>query len=158
MIAQDGPISPHTGNALESQKPFEIPTRKPHIFLFLESMSIWWYVGHDCMGWSSPPLNRTCPNISKTVVIPILKPYIYIFVSCVKEHLMVFISHDITGWLHPPKTEKVPKYLKNNQDLTPKPFIMKVNPIPLSSMLYLGDFIIATILMTSCLSSIWKRC
>jgi hypothetical protein len=45
-------------------KTVEIPTLKQYIFVVLVSGSIRCYVGHDHAGWSCPPLNRKCPDIS----------------------------------------------------------------------------------------------
>jgi hypothetical protein len=39
----------------------------------------WQYTALDHTGWSHPPLNRKCPNISKTFEISTSKPYIFLF-------------------------------------------------------------------------------
>jgi hypothetical protein len=73
--------------------------------LILVSGDIWWYVGHGHMGWSHPPWYRKCSNISKTVEIPTLKPYMSLFL--VSRNIWWCIVHDITRWFHPPKTGSV---------------------------------------------------
>jgi hypothetical protein len=58
-----------------------------------------------------------------------------------------------------PLKQEVPNNLETVEIPTPKPFLVKVNPVPLNAMLGLEDFIVAPIIIASCLiKQFFNRC
>jgi hypothetical protein len=98
-------------------------TLKLYIFLFLVSRGIRWYAGHDHTWWSRSPLNRKCPNITKTVEITTLNHLYSCFLFQVATDGTWYVSHDHTWWSRFPLEQEVSYYPKNRWDPHPKPYI-----------------------------------
>jgi hypothetical protein len=77
------------------------------------SRNIWWYIDHDI----TPPPNRKCLSISKTVQIPTPKPYVFLFL--VSRSNWRYVSHDCTRWLHTLLNRKFPNVSKFVEIPTP---------------------------------------
>jgi hypothetical protein len=69
----------------------------------------------------SSPLNRKCPNFSKTVEIPTPKPYI--FLVLVSSSIWWYVGHDHTEWYGPVPLDIGSAQISWKPLETPKPYI-----------------------------------
>jgi hypothetical protein len=142
MPIWDGPV-PLYRKCPNILKTIEIPTSKPYIFLILVSGDIRWYVGHDHTGGSVPPETGSALIFRKLLRSPPIN-HTVMFLFLVLKNIWWYIVHDITWWFHPPETGSAQIFRKEIH--TFKPFLVKMNPILLSAMLSLGDFIVTLII------------
>jgi hypothetical protein len=63
---------PWNRKSSDISKIIEIPTSKPHIFLFFVSRDIRWYVGQDNMGWFHCPVTGSAQISPKWLKSPTL--------------------------------------------------------------------------------------